>query len=138
MRIFLVAKKLLVQRDAIFVGKNESGAARVFAGDGTHRENLYGSAVTSAIEHSADFDSAARKALESFGDFMTNLLDHHERVLDDDRTFRNAPQPEFRIAHARSIAGTWRRLHRQYRCRRFRAGDSSMSPLPSRPRSAAR
>src|SRR5579871_5454501 len=100
MRIFRVPRQLIVQRDAVFVRQQKRRAARMFARDWTHRQNTHRSPVARAIQNSADLDSTARQPLESFGDFMTDLFDHNEGILDRNRTFGDGPRSEFRFAHA--------------------------------------
>src|SRR5437867_12255566 len=63
----------------------------VLASAGSNGQNAHASAVTRAIQDAADFDPAARKALEPFIHQVANLFDHHQGVLDGDRALRGAP-----------------------------------------------
>ena len=76
---------------AILVGQHEPRPAGMLAGDGAHRQNAHIAFIARTVEHAADFDAAARKALITFRYLMPDLLDHHQRIVDDDGAFGYTP-----------------------------------------------
>src|SRR6185369_1380069 len=88
------------ERCAVPLGKTKARPSGVFASRGTNRNNSDGWPFVHAIQQAAHFDSASRQFLESLGDLVPDLLDHHQGILDGYRAGSGIPGPELDIAHA--------------------------------------